>query len=371
MRGSLDERSPGVWRLRVFVGRDVNGRAVHRTRTFRGGKRAAETALAKFVAAVNPGAAADAPATVADLLAAWLTHQEHRRTPATMKGYRGWVSSRIVPAVGAVRLEVLSPLHLDRAYRAWGEGGLSATSVSQCHRILSAALGQAVKWGWLDTNPAERASPPSPRRHTAQAVPVADVRRLVDAADEWLRTVILLAALTGCRRGELCALRWSDVDFDHGTLRVERSVTVLGRHDSWQEGPTKTHQERQLALDPVLADVLRARRLAQLADCQAFGGSLPADAFILGRLPPFDIPTRPDLLTHQFSRLCARLGLDHHLHELRHFAATVAIAAGVDVRSVAARLGHADPSMTLRVYAGALEAGDRRAADALGRALSD
>jgi len=244
---------------------------------------------------------------------------------------------------------------------------LPASSVRWHHSILSAALSRAVRWGVITKNPAGRASPPGLTRSSVTAPAVEDVQKLLAAAteaDPVLAAAIALSAVSGARRGELCALRWSDVDWKRRTFNIARSLTVLHREPS--EGPTKTHQRRDIATDDVLGAFLIHRRARQEEYDALVGSKLVVHPFILSRAADGSVPCLPDGLTAGYKRMATKLGLDSHFHELRHFAATTAIAAGSDVRTVAGRLGHADPSVTLRVYAHATEARDRDLAGLLG-----
>ena len=146
-----------------------------------------------------------------------------------------------------------------------------------------------------------------------------------------------------------------------------RSLTVIKRQVT--AGPTKTHQVRLVAIDTVLEAFLVARRGQQKEYAASIGAQLCDDPYLLSRTADGTGPCLPDGLTSAYGRLASSLGISGHLHELRHFAATTAIAAGTDVRTVAGRLGHADPSVTLRVYAHALEQRDRELGDLLGEAV--
>jgi integrase len=182
-----------------------------------------------------------------------------------------------------------------------------------------------------------------------------------------LATAIALGAVTGARRGELCALRWCDVDFARCMLTIARSLTVIDTKPI--EGPTKTHQRREVAIDPALEALLVARRRQQEGLARLVGVEPHEAAYVLSRSPEGATPCLPDGLSAGYARLAKRLGMVTHFHELRHFAATTAIAGGSDVRTVAGRLGHADPALTLRVYAHALEERDRDLANMLGRSV--
>ena len=200
----------------------------------------------------------------------------------------------------------------------------------------------------------------------------AQLARLVaeaEAADPVLAAAIALAALTGVRRGELCALRWSDVDLEAGTVRIERAITVVAK--TAYEGPTKTHQGRRIALDEIGVATLRRHRAFVEQRSADVESALVTNPFVLSYQAHCGVPAGLDTITHRFSTLCKRLENmpQFHLHELRHFSVSILLAAGIDVRTVAERHGHADATMTLNRYAHALPERDRAAAAVLGRAL--
>ncbi len=179
----------------------------------------------------------------------------------------------------------------------------------------------------------------------------------------------MLAALTGMRRGELCALRWSDVDLERGELEVSRSVVVAV--GGLAQKSTKTDRFRQVALDEVGVLLLRQHLRNVEMRAQESGATVPPDAYVFSPYLDGSQPFRPDNVTGFFIRVRDSLGLkDVRLHDLRHFTATQLIGAGVDVRTVAGRLGHADPSLTLRVYSHLIEERDRAAASIMGRVLA-
>ena len=179
----------------------------------------------------------------------------------------------------------------------------------------------------------------------------------------------MLAALTGMRRGELCALRWTNVDLERRELEVSRSVVVVP--GGLAEKGTKTDRSRRVALDEVGVALL----ILHKAKVDDWGRQaevvVPDDAYVFSPLVDGSTPFRPDNVTGFFIRVRDSLELSNvRLHDLRHFTATQLIGAGVDVRTVAGRLGHSDPSLTLRVYSHAIEERDRAAADIMGRVLS-
>jgi integrase len=199
-----------------------------------------------------------------------------------------------------------------------------------------------------------------------------EVRRVLAEAveaDPILAVMLTLAATTGARRGELCALRWSDLDWGLATLTLERSVYET-KGGGWAEGDTKTHQGRTIGLDEFMITVLAAHRNRVEALAAELDLEVLADGFLLSRSPVGAEPMLPSVLTHFTSKMAKRAGVATHFHALRHFSATQAIASGFDPVTVGSRLGHADPSITLRVYAHALERRDRNLANSLGQALA-
>lgn len=375
MRGTKEERSPGVWRLRVFIGRDpVTGNPKQVTRTFRGTKKQADTALAQFVSEVTNGTVAvAASAPLGEFLDRWIEHIRPNRSPTTIKGYRHKIE-RIKAQLGGVRLDRLTAQHLDRTYRVWLDEGLHPSSVHHLHRVLSAALHQAVKWGLLSTAPTARATPP-PRHHTRAEIPSPEVvQRLIHKAEERgqpvLAAIVAVAATTGLRRGELAGVRWSDIDLDAGRLHVRQSV----KNDidgGWVVGPTKTHQVRRIALDEYTLSVLRAHRAKVQRWSSDAGVDVPGDGYALTLDPAGREPIKPDGLSHSFAALCQAAGVGGvSLHTLRHFSAGMLIASGRDVRTIAGRLGHSDAATTLRVYAHMVDGRDQDAADYLGSLLA-
>ena len=241
---------PERFTMRVYVGRSATGAPVHRSRNFRGPKKAAQAALRKFIDEVEAELTAppDEP-TVTQLLEKWMANKAHRAS--TQQGYRSKIDGYLRPAFGDTKVTKLRPDVIDAYYRQWEAQGLSSATVRQLHAILSGAFSQALKWGWVSASPLLRASPPSVYRANRRSMTSAELGSLIDraiASEEYkaggvVPVAIGLLALTGCRRGELCALRWSELDADQGLVTIKYSLTAL-TGQPWKIGPTKTHQER-------------------------------------------------------------------------------------------------------------------------------
>jgi integrase len=189
------------------------------------------------------------------------------------------------------------------------------------------------------------------------------------AEDRELDLFLRLAVVLGIRRGELCAVRWSDVDLDRGEILIASGIVRVAG-ESLLDKPTKTHAKRRVAVGAGTVELLRAHRLAQAKDALACGTTLAADAYAFSRSPDGSAPINPDSITHRFRRLARRLGVRCRLHDLRHFMVTQLVAGGVDWRTVVGRAGHADGHMTLGTYAHFQRAQDRRAAEFMDELLA-
>lgn len=196
--------------------------------------------------------------------------------------------------------------------------------------------------------------------------------RLIARADEEnpaLGCFLRLAATSGARRGELCALRWKHLDLDKGTLFIERSIVENGKGEL-VEKDTKTHAARRLRLDGGTVDRLREHRAEREGCGTALRRIVHADDFVFSHDPTGRTPWRPGYVTLASCRIRDELDLSGvRLHDLRHFAATILLSGGKDVKTVSGRLGHANAATTLGVYAHFLEAADGEAADHLGEVI--
>lgn len=199
-----------------------------------------------------------------------------------------------------------------------------------------------MTWGWIKTNPAAGAAPPRvPATSIAPPSPT-DLARLVRVTqqqDPDLAAYITLAAATGARRSEVIALRWSNLDLDRSVLTIARGLVV--GPDGVVEKGTKTHSIRRIALDAGTVSVLRQHRERAETAASKAGLRVGDGAFVFTRTPDGETPWFPDSVSRAFRRQCELVGIDNaRLHDLRHYVATRLLGSGVDVRTVAGRLGH-------------------------------
>lgn len=366
----------------VYAGK---GRYVRETVPWQGTKketeRSAERVKRRLLDELDVGSHRGPDATVAQLIARWRRHAEADWSPTTRAAYGSYLRNHVLPAIGHLKVVDVRPDTLDDLYADLRAKGLSAASVGKVHVILRRAFGEAERWRWITVNPAAAARPPQVRRPDLSPPSVEQVRQLLDEAGPDMRAYLTVAADTGARRGEVCALRWSDVDLEHAEVTIARAVVLDG--PKVVEKDTKTHQARRIALGSAAVAALREHRRRAAERALAAGASLAPDAFVFSFDEASRTPWRPDGVTQRLARLRARCGCElepgerctrpeHEwrrrlrLHDLRHAMVTDWLAAGVDPRTVMGRVGHAS-LQTLTRYSHFVPAADREAADRLDR----
>jgi integrase len=402
-RGSIEQRANAL-RVSVYAGPDpVTGKRIYLRGTVPGtdpaARRAANKLLNQLVAEAERSGQPASAVTLNHMLDEWLADAEIE--DGTREAYLGYIRHYIRPALGDVAISAISVRELEALYAALrrcragcnGRRGvdhtesgrhdcadagcaphecrpLSASTVRQIHSIISGALTAAVRWGWLQDNKARmarrpRRDPPDPRPPSPE-----DAVRIADAAfalDESWGTLVWLVMTTGMRRGEVCALRWTNIDLDAATVEV-RSAYVL-RSGVGRIKDTKTHQMRRIALDTETVVLLREHRERCRARLASLGAELSRETYVFAGVqdPAHRSPYSPHAVSSRYKEMVTRLGIDTHLHALRHYSATELLTAGVDLRTVAGRLGHGGGgATTLRVYAAWVAASDRKAAEILG-----
>jgi integrase len=317
--GSLAERTPGVWRLRAWKPDPVTGEMVQLQRTFKGTEPKARKALAEFV---TEGVAPTADRrTFGQLLDEWVELRASRWAPKTLDEAKREIENRVRPRLGRIPVAKLTAKHLDDAYSAWSKEGLGDSSVRRHAAVISAALTQGVKWGWLDSNPATRASAPVPRTARKLVTPTPEmVAKLIHVAEETdpvMAAAVALAFVTGGRRGELCALKWSDVDLEVGAVRIERSLAQVGENVT--EKGTKSDRGRTVALDARSVALLRRHRVWQADLANTTESPLIDDPYVLSDNANGARPIAPSKITDRFTLLRSRAKIPGaRFHDLRH-----------------------------------------------------
>lgn len=355
MRGHVRKRG-STWAVVVDVGRDEHGRRHQKWHSGFRTKREAGEALTEILGQLSTGQyVAPSKLTVRLFLEdEWLPAIRGRLRPLTFESYAGNVRNHIVPRLGSLRLQQLTPSMINSMYSELGST-LSPRTVRYIHAILRRAFTDAVKWNRLARNPVDAADPPSPRSAASRGMTTWSGNELGTflecVRDDRLAASWRFLAMTGCRRGEALGLRWRDLDFKKKRATIVQTV-VGGRAIS----EAKTDRGRRtIALDDTTIAALREHRRAQTEERQLMGTAYEDTDLVFCRED--GTPMWPRSLTRAFARIVAAAGLPQiRLHDLRHTHATLALQAGVHPKVVQERLGHATISITLDVYSHAIPA---------------
>lgn len=352
MQGCIRQRSPGSWQLIWELPRGANGKRQSRSETVRGSKREAEARLREILLSLDNGTYIDKVSlTVAGWLEEWLRLTKSKVAPTTHAGYESYCRQHLMPRLGRLKLAKLTPVHIEGCYTAMLEGGrkdgrgqLSPRTVKHAHVILHTALARAVRLKLRADNPCDAAEPPRVVEEELHSFTEGQVVALLAAVrDTPLSIAVVLAIATGCRRGELCGLRWSDIDFDGAMLTVRRASQVTKGTVSYKEPKTR-RSRRAVPLPSFAVEALRRHKQWQELHHLRVG-----DAYIVtwedGR------PLHPDYISKVFGQTAARLGLPTtRFHALRHTCASVLLKADVHPKVVSEILGHDDVRTTLNRY---------------------
>jgi integrase len=302
----------------------------------------------------------------------WLPAVRPRLRASTWANYRTYTAAYVVPVLGSIKLQALTPVQLNHLYALLLErgrrkatsrsrSGLAPKTVRNVHVMLHRALHDAMRWGYLVRNVAAAADPPAARSPEQQVWSPAQLRVfLAHVRDDRLYALWLLVATTGMRRGELAGLRWADVDFDHATV-TPLVPRVVVDHQVHASAPMTERGRRRLALDPVTLQALADHRARQAEDRQAVGRGYQDGGYVF--CWPDGRTLHPDNVTGWFERNVKAAGLPRiRLHDVRHSYATAALAAGIPAKVISERLGHASVAFTLQVYGHVLPGMDADAA---------
>jgi integrase len=316
----------------------------------------------RYGAGLDPTAVAP---TVGTYLDEWVAGRRKIRE-TTRAAHRGVIATYLRPHLGDIPLDALRKAHIDQMV-SWiiASKRLSPASLRQVIAVLRAALNAAIKEQLIVFNPCVQVELPEvPHRERPVWTPAQALAFLDHARDDRYVAAYRVVLLGGLRRGEVCALKWADVDWDTGKIRVERGLVHL--HGELTEQPTKTGRTRVVALDAETVETLRRHRKTQAAERLAAASAWHEDDYIFARAD--GTPVQPKTLSYRFQVLAQEAGLPViHLHDGRHTSATLDLLAGVDIKVVSKRLGHARTGITQDTYQHVLDglqeqAAERRAA---------
>lgn len=389
MRGHIRKRERETrrgrmtrWHPIVYMGRDpVTGKKSYREGKGYATRKEAETVLNRLLSELDNGTYVPASTvTLADYIhTLWLPTIKSRIKETTYSGYASAVGRYVVPLLGHLRLQDISPAHINGAYSKMLTGDLplpprrtrlerksrrphhprenrplSPKTVHNTHLLIHKIMGDAMDAGLISRNPATRAKPPRPSKPEITTWTAEQLNAFLRSVEEDpLYGLWHLIAMTGLRRGEALGLRVEDVDFSGQYLAVRQNLVHVESGNVAFTTP-KNHRARTISLDPETMGLLRYQKMAVTEERLKWGEGYQD----LGLMFPSEngMPRRPDTTSKRFQSAVHRAvangvvprGLT--LHGLRHTHATIAIAAGVPVKIVSERLGHSSPAFTMAVY---------------------
>ena len=367
--GTIFQRENGTWVGKMSLGHDpVTHKRVRKEFT----GKTKEEVRRKLTEAmrgndlglnVNPKAQ-----TVAQFLAHWLEEVAKQRVRATTyRSYEQIVRNHLIPGLGRLQLQKLTPQVIQTFLNAKAETGLS---VEHLRRVLRSALSQAVKWDLVPRNAAALVSTPKKERHDFAYLEADKARAFLAAAKEHrLEALFTVAIAVGLRLGEALGLRWQDVDLDAGTLTVRRQLQRIGGKPDFVE-PKTARARRTVPLPAFAVVALRAHKVNQLEE-----RLLNADVWKDQELvfassvgtPMFDRNVRRTL--DAILRRCELPPM--RFHDLRHTCASLLLAQGTDARTIMETLGHSQITLTLNTYSHVMPSLQRDAADRMQKMLGE
>ncbi len=376
-RGSIIKRGSS-WRIAVDLPSE-DGKRRQKWETVRGTKKDAEKRLTQLLAEVDQQKLVASPKMpLGDFLQQWLRDYASAKAPKTAYGYGLLIRCHVVPHLGTVRLDKLTPAHLVHWLATLrekpvqrGEGTLSASTIHDTYRVLKTALNTAVRWGLLGHNPIDRIDAPSVPRKEMKTFDVQQAQAFLEAAavegTKW-QAFFTLALTTGLRLGELKGLRWQDLDLDSGTVRVQQAIARVNKVGVVRRQPKTAGSRRPVAIGQDVVSLLRQHRIEQNQERLSMGPLWKDNDLVFAS--QVGTPVESKKLHEAFTRICKRAGVPRiRPYDLRHTSASLLLAAGVHPKIVAERLGHANVNLTLSTYSHVLPGLQQDAAETLERML--
>ena len=300
--------------------------------------------------------------------------EERGAKHSTISSYKD-LTARITPVIGHIRLKDLRPDHLNDLYTMLAQDGqnkktggkLSAKSILEHHRLISAVLEQAAKEGLVPFNVASRATLPKVERKEVnyfQPEQVVAIREALELEPVKWKTLVHMLLITGARRGEVLGLKWSEVDFDRNQIHICNNILYSPDRGIYEDTPKTATSNRYVTLPAETMQLLRQYRVWQNEERLRLGEYYQYQGFVFtqenGR------PMHPDSVTSWLSKFSKRHGLPHiNPHAFRHTMASMLYFNGVDSVSISKRLGHAQVSTTADIYAHVMAEADQKNADIL------
>ncbi len=365
--------SDGKWRVETYVGKDPSGRYIRRSRTIYGTLADAKRLEVELLSTRTVGPSRKGSPTVSEFLDHWLAATNVARQPSTQTTYKHQLK-HVADVLGRVKLDRLTPEQVQTMYAQLAPT-MSPRYLRDIHRTFTSALKTAVIWGLIAQNPCKTAVLP---RVPKRAITALDRDQTHDlfraAAGTNLECLVVVAATTGARQGELLALTWNDIDLPGGVLAIRRSLQRVPGGTRFSTPKTDSSQ-RKVLLTPDTVDSLRQHRSRQLEHRMRLGRAYHDYDLVFPTAT--GEPRDPTALRNAWLQILRKAGLEFidgrrfRFHDLRHTHASQLLEQGVPVPVVSERLGHANPSITLETYSHVIRGAQERAVELYGNWLRD
>lgn len=354
--GSIRQRADGSWEARITVGTNPGTGKPDRRSIYGKTQSEVRKKMTEVQRAVDNGTyQAPDKTTVSQWMDEWMeTFCRVKVKPLTYSSYEMAIKNHIKPAVGAMRLQAVKGIHVQKLYNGMTASGLSAKTVKNVSAILHKAFSVAQKQGLIQVNPCDMAELPNAAQKEIKPLEDAEIPLFLNAiAESPMGNAYALCLFAGLREGECLGLSWAQVDFENRRITISQQLQMEKKKGSsyYIASSTKSGKVRQIEPPEIAFQYLRAERTRQTRNRLAAGPLWNNPNGLV-----FTNETGGNLafstFYKNFKRIAASIGRpDARPHDLRHTAATVAIAAGADIKSVQDLLGHATASFTLNVYA--------------------
>ena len=356
--GSIRKRPDGRWEARYTSGvNPQTGKQVQRSIYGKTQKEVREK-LRSITAKIDKGVYTEPiRITLGEWLDIWLKEYTGNMKPHTKKSYEATVKNHIKPVLGKVRIQELPPIHIQKFINGLTNSKddskpLNPKTAKNIHGVLHSALQQAVRIGYLRTNPATMAI--LPKRSASEINPLKDkevAQFLTEIKGHKFEYLYLVDLFTGIRQSEIIGLQWDDVDFDQGCVTIRRQLQFLGsKYGGYQFTSPKNNKIRQIYPAKFVMDTLRQQKRRQ-AEMRLLAGPAWSNPNSLVFTDEFGKHLNHDLVYRHLKRLFIKMGLPKlRFHDLRHSYAVLSIQAGDDIKTVQENLGHYSAAFTLDVY---------------------
>jgi integrase len=368
MAGQITKRGENTWYVRIFLGKDANGKRKHFNKTIHGTKKDAQKFLTAKLREKDLGTFIEPNSmALSEYLEKWLNEiAKPRLRESTFTQYVYMVKRYINKQLGSIKLSDLKAFQVQKLYGQLQEKALSPRTIRYCHNVLSSALKQAVKWQMINQNVCSLCELPKMQKTEMKCfTPTETTKFLQTARDDKFFVTFFLALETGCRPEEYLALQWKDIDFDNKALSVRRAINLKKGGGFVFAEPKTNRSRRSIPLSDSLLAELKKHRRKQLEEKMKLGQDYQNyDLVFASEIgTPYDIKNLRD---RNFKKIIEKADLPKiRLYDLRHTTATLLLSAGENPKVVSERLGHASIVLTLDTYSHVLPTMQKEATNKL------